>query len=76
VKKSSNLFEDWVATKIGDNIMKSSTYCRYMGYSRPDQLLYAVAAGDTPAEVTVAVRSATKALGSEFSKVLQKELSK
>ena len=76
VKKSENPFDAWVTKRLSDNIMKSSTYCRYMGYTKSEQLLYAVAAGDTPADVAVAVKLATKALGPDFSKALQKELSK
>jgi hypothetical protein len=74
--KKKSLFETWEAEKLAANIQKAATYCRYMNYSKPEQLLYAVAAVDTPAEITVAVRAATRALGHDFASALQKELSK
>ena len=76
VKKSSSPFDDWESRRLASNILKAATYCRYMSYSKPEQLLYAVASMDAPADVTVAVKAATKALGSAFSTALQKELSK
>jgi hypothetical protein len=69
-------FEAWQQDRLEANLQKSATYCRYMSYSKSEQLLYAVAADDVPAEVAVAVHAATKTLGAGFSKALQKELSK
>lgn len=69
-------FETWEQDRFKANLQKSATYCRYMGYSKPEQLLYAIASDDAPADVTVAVKAATKVVGSKFSEALQKELSK
>jgi hypothetical protein len=75
-KSAASPFDVWQQERLQANLQKSATYCRYMGYSKSEQLLYAVSAFDVPAEVSVAVHAATKALGAEFSKILQKELSK
>ncbi len=69
-------FETWQQDRLKANLQKAVTYCHYMSYSKSEQLLYAVASDDVPAEVAVAVHAATKNLGAGFSKALQKELSK
>jgi hypothetical protein len=74
--KAADPFAAWEKDRVRECVRKSATYCKYLGYNNPGQLLYAVAAGDTPADVTVAVKAATKYLGEKFGLVLEKELAK
>jgi hypothetical protein len=74
--KAADPFAAWEKDRVRECLRKSAAYCKYLGYSNSGQLLYAVAAGDTPADVTVAVRAATKYLGEKFGLVLEKELAK
>jgi hypothetical protein len=72
--KSQDPFAAWQRERALEQIKKSADYCKYMGYKRAEQLLYAVAADDTPSEVTVAVKAATRTFGPKFSTLLEKAI--
>jgi hypothetical protein len=74
MSKSYDPFAEWQRGRAVEQLKKSADYCKYMGYKRAEQLLYAVAADDTPSEITVAVKAATRTLGTRFSTLLEKAI--
>jgi hypothetical protein len=62
-RKSASSYETWVETRLSRAWAAVNEYCKYMGYTRAEQLLYAVAADDTPVSVAQHTRELVKAWG-------------
>lgn len=60
-QKSS--FDTWKTDKLEKSWAYVKAYCHYMGYTRADQFMYAVAADDTPVPIAQAAKDLAKSWG-------------
>lgn len=64
-KKKASAYSEWLEGRLDKAWRVVSEYCKYMKYTRAGQLLYAVAAEDTPVQVAQHTKELAKSWGTE-----------